>query len=86
MAIIDPPGIDEVEVHMQEPAGKTDGAAAEVLELFRGSFWADPYPVYGRLRSQAPVHEMDRPDGPVWLLTRHNDVRVTLTDPRLSRD
>ncbi|MGW4204892.1 cytochrome P450 family protein [Streptomyces sp. NPDC004726] len=48
---------------------------------------ADPYAVYERLRETAPVHRIAGPDGlPVWLVTRYEDVRQGLADPRLALD
>ncbi|MFJ8597734.1 cytochrome P450 [Streptomyces shenzhenensis] len=46
-----------------------------------------PYDVYRRLRESAPVHRITGPDGtPAWLVTRYDDVRDALADPRLSLD
>ncbi|MGF0172347.1 cytochrome P450 family protein [Streptomyces sp. Marseille-Q5077] len=46
-----------------------------------------PYDVYRRLRDTAPVHRIAGPDGsPAWLVTRYDDVREALADPRLSLD
>ncbi|GAA3791806.1 cytochrome P450 [Streptomyces coacervatus] len=46
-----------------------------------------PYDVYRRLRDTAPVHRIAGPDGtPAWLVTRYDDVRAVLADPRLSLD
>ena len=48
---------------------------------------ADPYPCYQALRETAPVCRAELPDGlPVWLVTRHPDVRQALADPRLGND
>ncbi|MGW6460879.1 cytochrome P450, partial [Streptomyces sp. NPDC055078] len=47
----------------------------------------DPYGVYERLRETSPVHRIAGPDGlPVWIVTRYDDVRQALADPRLSLD
>ncbi|WP_431046873.1 cytochrome P450 family protein [Streptomyces sp. P1-3] len=52
---------------------------------FDDAFFTDPYPVYAQLRQAGPVHHAATPDGsPVWLVTREEDVRTWLTDPRLS--
>jgi cytochrome P450 len=40
---------------------------------------ADPYPLYGRLREQAPVHYAEAFD--VWIVSRYEDVRRVLMDP-----
>jgi cytochrome P450 len=56
------------------------------LELFDGAFWRDPYPAYAELRDAAPVREVQRPEGAVWLVSRYADVRAALADPRLSKD
>jgi cytochrome P450 enzyme len=47
-------------------------------------YLADPYPVYRRLRNEAPVHWWEH--GHMWLLSRHADVEATLKDPRFSVD
>ncbi|MET9481258.1 cytochrome P450 [Streptomyces sp. NPDC006638] len=52
-----------------------------------GELLADPYDVYARLRETAPVRRITGPDGmPAWIVTRYDDVRQALTDPRLSLD
>ncbi|MFJ9101202.1 cytochrome P450 [Streptomyces sp. NPDC102405] len=46
-----------------------------------------PYDVYRRLRDTAPVHRIAGPDGtPAWIVTRYDDVRAALADPRLALD
>ncbi|MCX6466808.1 MAG: cytochrome P450 [Pseudonocardiales bacterium] len=55
-------------------------------QLFEGAFWNDPYPAYDALRADEPVRLVDSPDGRVWMLFRHADVRAALADPRLSKD
>ncbi|WP_405061179.1 cytochrome P450 [Kribbella sp. NBC_01505] len=48
---------------------------------------SDPYAAYAALRTAGPVHRIEGPDGsPSWLVTRYDDVRRALADPRLSVD
>jgi cytochrome P450 len=48
---------------------------------------SDPYAAYSALRTSGPVHRIAAPDGsPSWLVTRYDDVRRALADPRLSVD
>ncbi|KIF78646.1 cytochrome P450 [Streptomyces sp. 150FB] len=48
---------------------------------------SDPYALYERLRETAPVQRITGPDGqPAWIVTRYDDVRQALADPRLSLD
>jgi cytochrome P450 len=44
------------------------------------AFYADPYPVYRRLREEAPVYRSEAIGA--WLLTRYDDVSATVRDPR----
>ncbi|MBB5158413.1 cytochrome P450 family protein [Saccharopolyspora phatthalungensis] len=59
----------------------------EPSDFFGYDFVADPYPGYAWLRKNSPVHQIQQPDGLcIWLLTRYEDVRAALGDPRLSKD
>lgn len=54
---------------------------------FDAEFYADPYPVWVRLREAAPVHRVCLPEGPpVWLVTRYDEVAELLKDRRLVRN
>ncbi|SBT42712.1 cytochrome P450 family protein [Micromonospora auratinigra] len=54
-------------------------------EIYTGQFAADPYPTFARLRTDRPVCPVSgRFDQ--YLITRFDDARVALTDPRLSKD
>ncbi|MGI5247361.1 cytochrome P450 family protein [Dactylosporangium sp. CA-139066] len=58
-----------------------------MTEATMDALLADPHGVLGRLRAAGPAHRVVLPDGsPVWLLTRYEDVRAALADPRLSLD
>ncbi|WP_405851223.1 cytochrome P450 [Streptomyces sp. NBC_00090] len=47
----------------------------------------DPYPYFAWQRRHAPAHVERRPGRPaVWQISRYEDVRALLTDPRLSKD
>ena len=46
-------------------------------------FLENPYPMYHRLRSEAPVYQS--PLG-FWVLTRYEDVVAALRDPRLTKE
>ncbi|WP_239380483.1 MULTISPECIES: cytochrome P450 [unclassified Frankia] len=65
-------------------AGGTLSAATERLG---DSFFQDPQGFFARLRSSAPVTPVITPEGvQVWLVTRYEDVRAALADPRLAKD
>ncbi|MFJ5720613.1 cytochrome P450 [Streptomyces sp. NPDC093149] len=50
-------------------------------------FRRDPHPVYADLRETAPVCPMRPPHGiDTYLITRYEDARAALSDPRLSKD
>ncbi|MEU6018863.1 cytochrome P450 [Streptomyces sp. NPDC047515] len=50
-------------------------------------FRRNPHPVYANLRDTAPVCPMRPPHGiDTYLITRYEDARAALTDPRLSKD
>ncbi len=67
---------------MQKPT--TSGCPVQVDTA---ALIADPYPTYAALRTAGPVHRITGPDGlPAWLVTRYDDVRAALADPRLSLD
>ncbi|MCJ0869668.1 cytochrome P450 [Streptomyces sp. AP-93] len=53
----------------------------------RAELMNHPYDAYQHLRDNAPVQRVPGPGGePAWLVTRYEDVRAALTDPRLSLD
>ncbi len=49
--------------------------------LLTPEFFADPYPICYRLRSEAPVYWSDVMES--WVLTRYNDVNACLRDSKL---
>ncbi|GAA2641427.1 cytochrome P450 family protein [Streptomyces spororaveus] len=53
----------------------------------QGDLINHPHDAYGHLRDTAPVQRIAGPTGePAWLVTRYDDVRSALADPRLSLD
>jgi cytochrome P450 len=50
-------------------------------------YFQDPLSVFARMRAQSPVTSVITPEGQrAWLITRYEDVRKALADPRLSKD
>ncbi|MBM2619512.1 cytochrome P450 [Actinoplanes sp. LDG1-06] len=55
--------------------------------MFSDEYVQDPYPFLERLRAEQPVCKVETPDGVrAWMITRHDDVKAALSDPRMSRD
>ncbi|MFE0602510.1 cytochrome P450 [Streptomyces sp. NPDC058892] len=53
----------------------------------QGELLEHPHSVYARLRDTVPVCRITGTDGtPAWLVTRYDDVRAALADPRMSLD
>lgn len=51
------------------------------------SFIQDPHSIYRELRLQAPAHQVEMWGGVhFWLVTRYDEARRLLTDPRLKKD
>ena len=58
----------------------------DLLETFGGHFMSEvpnPYPVYARLRREAPVKCLDLPMAPAYIVTRYDDVITVLKDAAL---
>jgi cytochrome P450 len=65
---------------------REERTADTVVEL-DSAFFADPHGLYARLRAESPVARARTPAGlPVWLVTRYDDARQALNDPRLAKD
>jgi cytochrome P450 len=59
----------------------------EIMERIPADFLSDPYGLFERLRSGARACRVVMPHGAkVWIVTRYEDVRMLLTDPRISKD
>jgi cytochrome P450 len=58
-----------------------------VLERVPDDFLHHPFELYARMRAEGPVHPVVMPHGSkVWMVTRYDDVRALLMDPRISKD
>ncbi|MFF4394895.1 cytochrome P450 [Streptomyces sp. NPDC001480] len=65
----------------------TTQEAVTAAERCAPEFRRDPHPVYAHLREAAPVCPMRPPHGnETYLITRYEDARAALADPRLSKD
>jgi cytochrome P450 len=59
----------------------------EPVDLLSPELMADPHAGFARMREQAPVLAGSMMGGPpMWLVTRYDDVRTVLTDPRFFTD
>ncbi|GII90755.1 cytochrome P450 family protein [Sinosporangium siamense] len=55
--------------------------------LWSREFQNNPYPAYDLLRADASVHRVPTPLGvDMWVITRYDDVRLALSDPRFTKD
>jgi cytochrome P450 PksS len=55
-------------------------------KLFSPQFWADPFPLFARLRAEEPVYRtVLPPKTPIWLVTRYEDVQALLKDERFAK-
>ncbi|GAA2801113.1 cytochrome P450 [Kitasatospora sp. CM 4170] len=55
--------------------------------MFSDEYTQDPYPFLAELRKEQPVCKVETPDGVrAWVVSRYEDVRAALSDPRLGRD
>ena len=60
---------------------------SQAVEELPKDFMAHPYEILERLRAAGPAHPVIFPHGAkVWLVTRYDDVRQLLSDPRVSKD
>jgi cytochrome P450 len=65
--------------------GVTD--AIELAPFDEDSYYQDPLGFFARLRESRPVAPVLMPNyGRAWVVTRYEDVRAVLTDPRMSKD
>ncbi|WP_326554058.1 cytochrome P450 family protein [Micromonospora sp. NBC_01813] len=55
-------------------------------EFYTDEYAVDPYPIYTRMRDETPVRLVASPRFESYLITRYDDARAALTDPRLTKD
>lgn len=61
--------------------------SSQAVEELPKDFLAHPYEILERLRAAGPAHPVIFPHGAkVWLVTRYDEVRQLLADPRVSKD
>ncbi|WP_369172436.1 cytochrome P450 [Streptomyces sp. R28] len=71
----------------EESEALSSEAAAAAASSCSREFRANPHPVYAALRETAPVCPLSPPHGvETYLITRYDDARAALADPRLSKD
>ncbi|MBM4407546.1 MAG: cytochrome P450 [Chloroflexi bacterium] len=70
--------MSRVPADRDRPASRGTGGSIDAAPASPG-FIADPYPVYVRLRDEAPVHWSDH--WGVWVVSRYEDVAAILRDP-----
>jgi cytochrome P450 len=59
----------------------------QVIERVPVDIMQDPYGILGQLRKQGPVREVIWAHGAkVWLVTRYEEIRALVNDPRISKD
>lgn len=57
------------------------------LPIMDDEFLSNPYPAFSGLRAKGPVHRMLLPSGlRVWAVVSHEEARVAMTHPALSKD
>jgi cytochrome P450 len=59
----------------------TTAGAPFGFDITSPAFLADPYPVYSRLREEAPITRI----GPRWVVSRYDDVHAILRSPAFGR-
>jgi cytochrome P450 len=64
----------------------TSSDVSDAVVVLDSDYFRDPYPLYARVRAADGVFHALLPSGQrVWILTRYEDGRAALADPRLSK-
>jgi cytochrome P450 len=67
------------------PSSSTEASEPSAAE-FDDSYFQDPLALFARLRASRPVTPLTIGSSRQWLITRYEDVRSALADPRLAKD
>ncbi|MGH3388534.1 MAG: cytochrome P450, partial [Actinomadura sp.] len=71
---------------MTTPEPESTGAA-DVFDMYDEELIQDPFPGYAQVREQAPLVRGVMPGvDPAWVVTRYDDVKMVLSDPRFVND
>ncbi|MFD7233750.1 cytochrome P450 [Streptomyces syringium] len=66
-------------------AAECDGV--ELMHIDESTYAEDPHTFYATLRAEGAIRQVVMPGGlKVWLISRYDDARAVLADPRLSKD
>lgn len=61
--------------------------SSQPIERVPADFMQDPYEILERFRNKGPAHEVIFAHGAkVWLVTRYDEIRALVSDPRVSKD
>lgn len=83
-AVRPPRRAEEMAILSDQQSPSVTGDAPLDMEQFEPGHTSDPHPLYAELRASAPVRRVMFHGLDGWLLTRYDDVRAALNDPRLS--
>ncbi|MET9065161.1 cytochrome P450 family protein [Streptosporangium sandarakinum] len=65
-----------------EAGGDREVGGVPEVDLTDPGVIRDPFTAYGRARERSPLARLLIPGMPMWAVTRHEDARALLTDPR----
>ena len=64
-----------------------EAGSTQPLERIPADFMQNPYEILEKYRDQGPAHEVIFAHGAkVWLVTRYDEIRALVSDPRVSKD
>jgi cytochrome P450 len=64
-----------------------EAESPQLIDRVPADFMQDPYELLGKFRERGSVHEVVFAHGAkVWLVTRYDEVRALVNDPRVSKD